>query len=100
MCNHQHRFETLKTVLQVAAALVQYATFCVPGCADVANAASSQLAKPESAADIMTATQHHAGLLLQVASDQQVRHYINYPTLQPIVYYLLSQPVPYSRLLP
>ena len=80
MCNYQHSFETLGTALQVAAALVQYATFCVPGCAGTANAAASQLPKPDSAADIMCSIQHQAGLLLQVASNQQVRHYAHCAT--------------------
>ena len=76
----------MDSALQVAAALVQYATFCVPGCAGAANAAVPQLPNPESTADIMSATQHHAGRLLQVASNEQVRHYIHYATLRAIVY--------------
>lgn len=80
-CTHQQGAEALQSALQVAAALVQYATFCVPGCAGPAHAALPQLANPESAADIMSATQRHAGLLLQVASDQQVSLYLDSTTV-------------------
>lgn len=57
--------------LRVAAALVTYAIYCVPGCAATGSAANPHLASPETAEDIMSATQQHAGLLLHVASDQQ-----------------------------
>lgn len=81
--------EALQIALQVAAALEQYAMFCVPGCTGAADAAFPQLPNTESAADIMSAVQHHAGLLLQVASEQQVRHYICYATLHPCVHAML-----------
>ena len=58
--------------LQVAAALVRYAEYCVSGCSGTASVALHQHPPPESAAEIMDATQQHAGLLLQVASNQQV----------------------------
>ena len=55
------------------------------GYTGAANAASPQPRDTESAADIMSAAQHHAGLLLQLASDQQVRHHIHCSTLHPCV---------------
>lgn len=77
MC-HQQRALRLPAVLQVAAALATYATFCVPGCAATGSAANPHLASPETAAGIMSATQQHAGLLLHVASDQQVSHHLRH----------------------
>ena len=72
-------------MLQVAAALVTYATFCVPNCAATASSATPQLPSPETAADIMNATQQHAELLLHVASDQQVSHSLHIPTFSSVI---------------
>lgn len=53
--------------MQVADALVAYATYCVVDC-DTAHASSES----HSAADIMDAAQQHTCILLQVASHIQV----------------------------
>ena len=62
----------------MAAALVRYAAFCIPGCVGTAGAAVLIRPTPESTSELMDATQQHAGLLLQVASEQQVSPQLPY----------------------